>query len=377
MSRGGPGRRPLVPLNRYPVVSLASLRRRRTAVRSVLDLPGRLLTRSGRSALVIALRALGIGPGDRVLVPNYYCPTLVAPIEYVGARPVFYPLAANGTPDLDALAGWQPVGGGRIATIATHLFGLPADFRGLRRWCEARGSALIEDCAHALVGAPDDGRRDYVGDFVTASLPKFVHTLEGGVVAATRGAISVDALPQASMRDEAKAVWNVYETAREHGRPFVAGGAGATPDARPTPDVVRRAALSDPLLVPAALRRTERWLVEHHDDVRMIDGRRRTYVAMLERFAGLRGVRPLQPELGPHAVPYVFPLLADEPEAAFARLRAAGLPVFRWDRYWPGSAEDIAAPVHPWAESVLQLACHQDVLPAHVEAYARALSGGA
>jgi perosamine synthetase len=367
-----------VPLNRYPVVSLASLRRRRAGVRTVLDVPGRVLTRSGRSALVVALRALGIGAGDRVLVPNYYCPTLVAPVEYVGARPVFYPLTANGDPDLDALAGWRGADRGRFATIATHLFGLPADLAGIRAWCDSRGSPLIEDCAHALFGAPDDGRPDFVGDFVTASLPKFVHTLEGGVVASLRGATAVDGLPTATLRDEAKAAWNAWETARAHARPAPpAGEAGAAPDPRPSPESVRREALADPLLVPAALRRSERWLVDHHDDVRMVENRRRTYAAMLERFGRLAGVRPLRPTLGPHAVPYVFPLLADEPDAAFMRIRAAGLPVFRWDRYWPSSTEDIASPVHPWGESVLQLACHQDVRPEHVEAYARALTGGA
>lgn len=367
-----------MPLNRYPIVSLASLRRQRARCRTVLDLPGRVLTRSGRSALVLALRALGIGPGDRVLVPNYYCPTLVAPVEYVGARPVFYPLVPNGDPDLDALAAWRGAAGGRVATIATHLFGLPADLDGVRAWCESRGSALIEDCAHALFGAPDDGRREFVGDYVTASLPKFVHTLEGGVVAARRGSTAIDDLPAAALRDEAKAMWNVYETARAHARPVAPSeGPVASPDPRPSPESVRRDALADPLLVPAALRCTERWLVAHHDDVRMVESRRRTYAAMVDIFSGVTRMRPLRPFLGPHAVPYVFPLLADEPDAAFARVRAAGLPVFRWDRYWPGSADDIATPVHPWGESVLQLACHQDVRPEHVEAYARALAGGA
>lgn len=362
------------PVNCYPVVSLASLRPRSGGVRTVLDLPGRMFTRSGRSALVLALRTLRIGPGDRVLVPNYYCPTLVAPIEHVGAHPVFYPLDSQGLPDLPALENWPGPRAGRVAMFASHLFGVPADFLAVRAWCDERGIPLVEDCAHALFGAPADGRSDYLGDVIVASLPKFVHTIEGGVIAA-RGGLALDRrLPGARLRHEAKAVFNAFELARAH-RAAAPSGVALVPDDRPAPAAVRTAALADPLLEPAALRRVERMLVAFHDDARMVERRRAVFATMLESLASVAGVRPLHAVLPAVAVPYVFPVLADAPDSAFARVRAAGLPVFRWDRYWPGSDEDLVLPVHPWGDAVLQLPCHQDVLPQHVAAYAAALRG--
>src|SRR6185437_3232173 len=88
---------------RHPIVSLEALRASAQSFGCVADVPSTLLTRSGRSAIGLALRLTGLGPGARILVPNYYCPTMIAPAEALGVTPVFYPITVTGEPDLQWL----------------------------------------------------------------------------------------------------------------------------------------------------------------------------------------------------------------------------------------------------------------------------------
>ena len=103
---------------------------------------------SGRAALLAGLAALGIAPDDEVLLPAYLCESVVTPVETVGARPVFFPVARTlGV----GLAGLEAAIGSRArAVVLIHYFGFPGPVEEVRAICERRGLALIEDCAHAL-----------------------------------------------------------------------------------------------------------------------------------------------------------------------------------------------------------------------------------
>lgn len=54
-------------------------------------------------------------------------------------------------------------------------------------------------------------------------------------------------------------------------------------------------------------------------------------------FPAASEVRPLFPDAPPQTMPYVFPIRFDAVDEVHAGLRAEGLPVFRWDRVWPGT----------------------------------------
>lgn len=116
---------------------------------------------SGTDALVLALRSLGIGPGDEVItVPNTAVPTLSA-IRISGARPVLVDVEADSLlMDLGQLA--ARAGPRTKAIIPVHLHGLPVPMRPLLRFAEERGLAVIEDCAQAF-GSSYEGRA--VGTF--------------------------------------------------------------------------------------------------------------------------------------------------------------------------------------------------------------------
>ncbi|HEX7601587.1 MAG TPA: DegT/DnrJ/EryC1/StrS family aminotransferase [Polyangiaceae bacterium] len=112
---------------------------------------------NGLEALVLALRALGIGPGDEVLVPaNTYIATWLA-VSEVGATPVGVEPDPS-TRNIDIAAAEALVGPRTTALIVVHLHGQPADLDAARALAERRGLALIEDAAQCH-GARHRGAR--------------------------------------------------------------------------------------------------------------------------------------------------------------------------------------------------------------------------
>jgi len=103
---------------------------------------------SGTDALHLAVRALGIGPGDEVItVTNTWISTAFA-AAYVGARPVLVdvdPVTLQMDPD--ALA--RAVTPRTRAVIPVHMFGHPAPMDEIMAICRPRGIRVIEDVAHA------------------------------------------------------------------------------------------------------------------------------------------------------------------------------------------------------------------------------------
>lgn len=355
---------------------------------SVADQADFVLTRSGRSAIVLALRAIGIGPGDRVLVPNYYCPTMIAPVEYVGAQPVFYPVTQAREPDLDWLASMKFEG--RSAMLAAHFFGLPIPLSAVRSFCDTRGMALIEDCAHAFFGEAAGVPVGISGDFAIASLPKFFPVLEGGLLVCRVTTAPLKRLARPGAMAEIKALWNITEAAAAYRKiPLLSAAVARISRARsaatevlqageqvpvvserPSPEAVRAEALADPLLAPARLRSVERWIIEHCNRQRLVENRRRNYARLAAQLSAAAGCRVLFPRIHGGAVPYALPLHVDDAERVYPHLRAAGLPVYRWDRYWPGAQEVEDGAGLDWGRHVIQISCHQDLTLEHVDAMA-------
>ena len=111
----------------------------------------------GTAALELALAALGIGPGDEVIVPaNTFIATVEA-VAKVGATPVFVDVQPA-TLLLDPAAAAAAVGSRTRAIIAVHLYGQPCDMDALAALAGRHGLALIEDAAQAH-GATWRGRR--------------------------------------------------------------------------------------------------------------------------------------------------------------------------------------------------------------------------
>lgn len=137
---------------------------------------------SNTSGLVAALGAIGLGPGDEVIVPPLtMSATVVCPLLY-GGIPVFADVSAT-TFCLDVDRVREKITNRTKAVIAVNLFGHPAPLRELRELCDRHSIYLIEDNAQAPLATQDFRLTGTVGDIGVFSLNyhKHIHTGEGGV----------------------------------------------------------------------------------------------------------------------------------------------------------------------------------------------------
>jgi perosamine synthetase len=111
---------------------------------------------NGTAALHLALLALGIGPGDEVIVPTLTFVATANAVHYVSATPVFVDSEPK-TWNLDPEEVCRRITPRTKAVIAVHLYGHPADMDALRTLCDEHALWLIEDAAEAL-GARYKGR---------------------------------------------------------------------------------------------------------------------------------------------------------------------------------------------------------------------------
>lgn len=143
---------------------------------------------SGTAALHLTLVALGIGPGDAVIVPDFTFPATANVVELVGARPIFVDVDMS-TYNISVealrktLAAWQ---GPEVIKMLmpVHEFGCPADMEAICTLARQYGLFVVEDAACAL-GAHIDGRK--VGGFGDCACFSFhprktLTTGEGGAI---------------------------------------------------------------------------------------------------------------------------------------------------------------------------------------------------
>ncbi|MDR7306033.1 DegT/DnrJ/EryC1/StrS family aminotransferase [Rhodoferax saidenbachensis] len=137
---------------------------------------------SATSGLMAAMGAIGIGPGDEVIVPPYtMTATAVAPLIY-GGIPVFVDI----DPDyfcLDPVLVEKAITPATKAIIAVNLFGHPAELTRLRALADAKGLYLIEDNAQAVIAEEDGKLAGTIGHIGIYSLNvhKHIQVGEGGV----------------------------------------------------------------------------------------------------------------------------------------------------------------------------------------------------
>jgi dTDP-4-amino-4,6-dideoxygalactose transaminase len=122
-----------------------------------LDVPFAVGLSSGSDALLVALDACGVGPGDEVVTTPFTFFATAEAIVRLGARPVFADVVPT-TMNLDPVAAAARIGPRTKAVLIVHLFGRVAATEALEQACAARGISLIEDAAQAIGAAARDGR---------------------------------------------------------------------------------------------------------------------------------------------------------------------------------------------------------------------------
>src|SRR5579885_1102832 len=128
---------------------------------------------SGTDALILALRACGVGPGDEVLLPPFTFVATGSAVSALGAHPVFADISPA-TFNLDPAELQRRVTPRTRAIVVVHLYGLAAEMEPVLEFARSRKLPVIEDNAQAI-GATYRGRRTGsfgdAGMIVTSSEP--------------------------------------------------------------------------------------------------------------------------------------------------------------------------------------------------------------
>jgi len=376
-----PAEEPPLQLPRLPVFGWNVFRGSKdSSLPCVLDHPNLVFTRSGRAAITLALTTMGIGRGDAVLVPTFHCPTMVSPIIANAAKPIFFPIDGTGAPRLDILSEMKL--DNVRAMLVAHYFGIPQPMALIRQFCDRMGISLIEDCAHAMFGAVDGRPVGAWGDFAIASLTKFFPVTDGGCLIVNSAAVTPRLPDRRPMGDEFRCAVNAIELGARHGklgglnvtlnamfaavnrlRPRVRSGGSSSSTERPDPSSLESLPGNS---APTAINSTDasvwaKWIARTAHRDRIVATRRRNYRHWANAVAAIAGAKAMLPNLGDAAAPYVFPLWVEYPEASYMRIRAAGVPIFRWDEVWPGTPAIDGDCGIKWAMHVFQLGCHQDL----------------
>ena len=176
------------------------------------------LTASGTNAVAAAVIALGIGPGDEVIVPAHtYMATALAVLA-AGAIPVIVDVDESITIDPDAID--SAVGPHTKAVIPVHMWGATCDMDRIMEVAARHGLKVIEDCCQC-VGGSYKGRK--VGSF--GDINAFSFNFYKNMSCGEGGAVATD---DDTLIQRAKCVidpCHFYWTGREDFKPFASNGA--------------------------------------------------------------------------------------------------------------------------------------------------------
>jgi perosamine synthetase len=138
---------------------------------------------NGTAALHLALAALGVGPGDEVIVPALTFVATANAVRYCGAEPVFVDIDPE-TMNVDPDEIEQSITARTRAIIPVHLYGQCADMDPILDMAASAGLVVVEDAAEAQGAEYHDRRAGSMGTVGTFSFfgNKIITTGEGGMI---------------------------------------------------------------------------------------------------------------------------------------------------------------------------------------------------
>lgn len=150
-----------------------------------------LATTSCTAGLHLSALALGLGPGDEVIVPSFTWITSANCAEYVGAKAVLVDVDPD-TYNLDIAAFENAITENTRAVVAVHLFGMPANMDAIREISNKNNLYIIEDAACALGTLYKNTPIGGMGDVAVFSFHprKVITTGEGGMITTNNESIS-------------------------------------------------------------------------------------------------------------------------------------------------------------------------------------------
>ncbi|MEX2145320.1 MAG: aminotransferase class V-fold PLP-dependent enzyme [Candidatus Spechtbacterales bacterium] len=140
------------------------------------------LTNSGRSALYLFLKSLGLQEEDEIIIQAFTCNAVANPIIWAGAKPVYADI--NNSYNIDPAKLEEKITPNTKAVIIQNTFGIPANINEILAIARQNDLLVIEDCAHSL-GATYRGRAiGTFGDvaFFSFGRDKVISSVYGGVL---------------------------------------------------------------------------------------------------------------------------------------------------------------------------------------------------
>jgi dTDP-4-amino-4,6-dideoxygalactose transaminase len=377
--------KPKIPTQAVLSKSTFSLKRQAPDFPSILDANHNVFVTSGRIAITLALTDAKVGHGDAVLVPAYHCSSMIEPVIQVRAEPVFYRVNEDTTIDLQDLV--EKSNSDVKAILVTHYFGFPQDLQPVRELCNERGIVLIEDCAHAFFGTAGSRSIGTIGDYAIASIMKFFPVYDGGCLA-SRNPVKIPAITSAGRGFEIKSFLNTVEKSLGYGR-LNSIGFFLKPPLKLKDLVWRRfkkrrayssgsASLApgssdggyglDANWLNKSMSRFSRYLMNHSNHKKIVEGRRRNYLRIHEKLSNLPNCEPLYKELPAHVVPYVYPLKVKNPHGVFYPMKTRGVPIIRFGEFlWDGVDEATCPNSVHLSKTVFQFPCHQVLTESEID----------
>lgn len=302
-------------------------------------------TYRGRTAVALACRLLGIGPGHEVLVPAYNCGTELDAILHSGAGIVGYQVSRRCEVALEDLVVKRTRRTRAVYLI--HYFGWEQPMQELRRWCDEQGLLLIEDCALALFSSGPLGGIGRTGDAAIFSLPKTLGCCYGGLLSLAKSRLVEDpvlspagysAMVKELQHSGRPLVWKglkrlgLYGSllSVRHGIRRDRHSCGPSVAFPPMPDDYYFQPETD---ADRALHHRVCTMAGTHPWQETVRHRRNNYLRLANALQGLSGVKPLYERLPDGVCPLSFPVLVSERDACVEALQSKGIAALPW---WAG-----------------------------------------
>jgi dTDP-4-amino-4,6-dideoxygalactose transaminase len=347
------------------------------AAGSIIDVGEPYFLTAGRTAIARGLKAMGLKPGDKVLVPAYHCIPMVQPLIWVGVEPVFYRIGDDLSVDLEDVK--RKLDLRTKALMGVHYFGFPQDCHALRDFCDVYKLFFLEDCAHSFFGSYGGRPIGSFGDLAIASLAKFFPVKEGGCLVSARPETLRLTLRPQTMLDNLSEFSNVLQDSLYYGhlKALYPMGIGLSLLVKLSRKMARQG--TERSVNPAYLKSGAKeeidpsWLdvgatsfsvavQKRVSRRRIVARRRRNFEHLHLGLSNLPGMRPLLPRLSRDVVPYTFPIWVDDLRRIFPRLEDRAIPMQRFGQFlWDGVDEAVCPSSGALSHHCLQLPCHQEL----------------
>jgi dTDP-4-amino-4,6-dideoxygalactose transaminase len=330
-------------IERSPVLSHLTMRRNAASAGYPFDAPSLTLWHSGQTAIWQGVRALGLQPGERVLVPAYCCGSEVDALLKAGLKLDYFRLGPDLEPDFDHLA--ELCAAPARALLVIHYFGLPQPMDALIAFARGHELLLIEDNAHGLYSSDRQGRPlGSLGDMGVFSFTKSLPLPDGGALVLRSSAAGSTDTASAAAPPLGPILGNLADlTRRSVLRWFPAGAsaarrmkrlvrpgrprgeeAGGPPD-RPPVSADIDYYLLDTDKASWRMSSLGRLVLRHTDHDAVRDARRRNFAFIAERFEAGKRARPLLGNLPEGVCPWQYPVRAEDPIGLLQHLWGAGI----------------------------------------------------